>query len=62
MEDQIKITLEYYYLKRKEIMDFSNSNYNLSADQIIKNGEELAVLEYKILLYKLHKRIKVLRN
>lgn len=48
MEDQIKITLEYYYLKRKEIMDFSNSNYNLSADQIIKNGEELAVLEYKI--------------
>jgi hypothetical protein len=48
MEDKINITLEYYYLKRKEIMDFSNKNSNLTADQLIKNGEELAVLEYKI--------------
>lgn len=48
MEDKINITLEYYYLKRKEIMDFSNNSSNLTADQLIKNGEELAVLEYKI--------------
>lgn len=48
MEDKIQITLEYYYLKRKEIMDYANNSSNLTADQLIKNGEELAILEYKI--------------
>ena len=48
MENKINITLQYYYHKRKELMDFSNKSTNLTADQIINNGEELAILEYKI--------------
>ena len=29
-------------------MDYANNSSNLTADQLIKNGEELAILEYKI--------------
>lgn len=46
--DKINITLKYYFLKRQGILDFVNSNSNLSVDEIIKYGEELAILEYKI--------------
>ena len=48
MENKINITLQYYYRQRQKLMDFSNKNSNLTADQIISNGEELAILEYKI--------------
>jgi hypothetical protein len=48
MEDKIKKALEYYTFKSKEILDFINSNNNLTVEQIIESGEELAVLESKI--------------
>lgn len=48
MDDKIKKTLEYYCLKRNEILDFVNTKTNLTPDEIIKNGEEMAILEYKI--------------
>lgn len=48
MEDKIKITLDYYFLKQKGVLDFVNKSDNLTVDEIIEKGEELAVLEYKI--------------
>lgn len=41
-------TLEYYFVKRNQIIDFVNTKSNLSADQIIQCGEDIAELEYKI--------------
>jgi hypothetical protein len=48
MEDKISVTLDYYSVKRKEILDFVNSSSNLTPDVVIEKGEELAILEYKI--------------
>lgn len=48
MKNKIDETLEYYFLKRKEILDFANISSKLTAEEIIKNGEEMAILEYKI--------------
>jgi hypothetical protein len=48
MNRKINKTLEYYYTKRKEISDFVNFHNNLTPDQIIYYGEEMAILEYKI--------------
>lgn len=48
MEDKINNTLTYYNIKIKEIVNFINSNKNLTVDQIIYNGEQLAILEYKM--------------
>jgi hypothetical protein len=47
-EDKIKKTIEYYRYKRNEILDFVNSKTNLTPDDIIKHGEEMSILEYKI--------------
>ncbi|GAA3587679.1 hypothetical protein GCM10022396_01010 [Flavivirga amylovorans] len=49
MEDnKINITIEYYNVKINEILNFINSNNNLTAEQIIYNGEQLSILEYKM--------------
>lgn len=48
MDNKIEKTLEYYYYKRNELLDFINSKKDLTPDQIIESGEEMAVLEYKI--------------
>ena len=48
VKDSIDITLEYYFIKRKQIMEFVNSKSNMSADQIIQCGEDMAELELKI--------------
>jgi len=48
MEDKISIAIKYYYYKRKKILEFVNGDTDLTPDQIIENGEELAILEYKI--------------
>lgn len=48
MDNKINIALEYYILKRDKIIDFVNSNNNLSPEDIIEKGEELSILEYKI--------------
>ena len=47
-ENKIEKALEYYTFKSKEIKDFVNSSKDLTVEQIIEFGEELAVLEYKI--------------
>lgn len=48
MEDKISVTIDYYKVKRKEILDFVNNNNDLTPDVIIEKGEALAILEYKI--------------
>lgn len=48
MEDKIDIALEYYNAKSKELLEFVNSNNNLTVDKIIECGEELSILENKI--------------
>ncbi len=48
MDNKIEKTLEYYYHKRNEILDFVNTKACLTPDELIKNGEEMAILEYKI--------------
>lgn len=48
MDKKINKAIDYYNFKSKEIQNFVNSNDNLSVEQIIESGEELAILEYKI--------------
>lgn len=48
MNRKIDKTLEYYYAKRQEISDFVNNQNDLTPDQIIESGEEMAKIEYKI--------------
>lgn len=48
MKDKIDSAIEYYTFKSKELLDFVNSNNNLSVEKIIECGEELGILENKI--------------
>jgi len=48
MKDKIDSTLEYYNFKSKELVDHVNASKNLTVEEIIQSGEELAILEYKI--------------
>jgi hypothetical protein len=49
MEDgKIDKAIEYYTVKINEILDFINSSDNLTTEQIVYNGEQLAILEYKM--------------
>lgn len=47
-KDKIDITIEYYNSQMDNILNFVNTNSNLTAEQIIYNGELLAVLDYKL--------------
>ncbi len=48
LKDNVDRTLDYYFIKRKQIIDYVNESTGLSADQIIKCGEDLSELEFKI--------------
>lgn len=48
MNQKIDQTLAYYLLKRREKMDFVNSNNKLTSDEIIDKGGQLEILEFKI--------------
>lgn len=48
MVTKIEKALAYYNFKSKEILDFINSKTDLTVEEIIQSGEELAILEYKI--------------
>lgn len=48
IKDGIDKTLDYYHIKKKEILDYVNVKTNLTPDEIIRYGEEMAILEYKI--------------
>ncbi len=47
-KNKIEIALEYYTKKGAEILNTVNSRNNLTADEIIHFGEEMAILEYKM--------------
>ena len=47
-KDKIDKTIEYYSLQMNSIVNFINTNNNLTVEQIIHNGELLAVLDYKL--------------
>jgi hypothetical protein len=47
-KDKIEETIEYYNLKMDRIVNYINANNNLTAEQIIYNGEQLAILDYKL--------------
>ena len=47
MENKIDVAIEYYTFKSNEILNLVNSNNNLTSEQIIENGKQLSILEYK---------------
>ncbi len=47
-DDKINKAIEYYNIRINEVVNFMNSNNNLTADQIIYNGEQLSILENKM--------------
>jgi len=48
MDGKIDKAIEYYTVKSKEILEHMNSSKDLTAEEIIQNGEELSILEYKL--------------
>ena len=48
MDDKIEIAIVYYSKKGQDILDAVNCNSNLSADEIIHYGQEMAEIEYKL--------------
>jgi hypothetical protein len=48
MATKIDKAIEYYTFKSKKILDHINTSNTLTVDEIIENGQELAILEYKI--------------
>ena len=46
--DKINKTIEYYNTKVDTILNYMNSNNNLTSEEIIYNGEQLTILEYKL--------------
>lgn len=48
VKTKIDKAIDYYSFKSREIMSSVNGSNNLTIEQIIEFGEELAVLEYKI--------------
>jgi len=45
---RIETALEYYSKKSEDILNIVNSRSDLTADEIIHFGEEIAILEYKM--------------
>ena len=48
MDQKIDNAITYYTVKSNEILNYINSNDNLTIEQIIQSAEELSVLEYKL--------------
>lgn len=48
MEDKIEVTIAYYTKKGQNILDAVNSRNDLTADELIHYGEEMAIIEYKL--------------
>jgi hypothetical protein len=48
MDDKIENTIVYYSKKGQEILDAVNSKSNITADELIHYGEEMAIIEYKL--------------
>ncbi|WP_198034948.1 hypothetical protein [Winogradskyella sp. J14-2] len=48
MKDKINVAIEYYTKQGDEILKNVNTKTNITADELIKYGEEMAVIEYKL--------------
>ena len=48
MEEKIEKALEYYRFQRNKITKLVNTSEDLSTEEIIAYGDELAILENKI--------------
>ncbi|WP_405574881.1 hypothetical protein [Winogradskyella sp. Asnod2-B02-A] len=48
MVDKIDVTIAYYTKKGQDILDAVNSRNDLTADELIHYGEEMAIIEYKL--------------
>ena len=48
MATKIDKAIEYYTFKSKKILNHINNSNSLTVDEIIENGQELAILKYKI--------------
>ncbi len=48
MDDKIEIAIAYYTKKGQEILMSVNAKSDLTADELIHYGEEMAIIEYKL--------------
>ncbi len=48
MDKKIDIAIEYYTNRGQKILDRVNKRNNVSADELIQLGEEMAIIEYKL--------------
>ena len=48
MDKKIDIAIDYYYKTGQDILDKVNTKSNITADELIKFGEEMAIIEYKL--------------
>ena len=48
MVDKIDVTIAYYSKKGQDILEAVNSRSDLTADELIHYGEEMAIIEYKL--------------
>jgi hypothetical protein len=48
MNKKINTAIDYYTKKGQEILNTVNSKSNLTADELIHYGEEMAIIEYKL--------------
>jgi len=48
MKDKIAIAIDYYTVKQNELLNLVNNSSSLNAEDIIRYGNEMAVLEHKI--------------
>ena len=48
MDKKIDIAIKYYSKKGQDILDTVNAISNITADELIKYGEEMAIIEYKL--------------
>ena len=48
MDNKIENALAYYETKQREILKVVNSNKQLTVEDVIQYGKEMAVIEYKL--------------
>jgi hypothetical protein len=48
MDKKINIAIDYYTKKGQEILNVVNTKSDLTADELIHYGEEMAIIEYKL--------------
>ena len=48
MDEKVDKAMQYYSVKSEQILSLVNTKNNLTVDEIIKYGEKLAILEYKL--------------